>query len=115
MNSIDKRLAKLKAKLSSQNESNLAKPKNLKKLSSREIIDARHKFTNIACMICATSFHLTKKGKIVDHCHVTGVIRGTICHHCNVGLGMFKDDIDLLKSAVRYLEAHRYNPDLIED
>lgn len=115
MNSIDKRLEKLRAKLDTQIETNNNKPKNLKKLSSREIIDARKKFTNTACMICATAFHLTKKGKIVDHCHVTGVIRGIICHHCNVGLGMFKDDIDLLKSAIRYLEAYKYNPDLIED
>lgn len=40
----------------------------------------------------------------VDHDHNTGVIRGLLCNNCNMGVGYFKDDIELLMSAIRYLQ-----------
>ena len=40
----------------------------------------------------------------VDHNHVTGKIRGILCHHCNTGLGNLKDDVAVLKRAIAYLE-----------
>ena len=46
----------------------------------------------------------------VDHCHKTGIVRALLCHACNTGLGKFKDNIDLLESAIKYLKKHgRYN------
>lgn len=41
----------------------------------------------------------------IDHCHVTGKIRGLLCSYCNVGLGFFKDDKLSLQSAIEYLRA----------
>lgn len=40
----------------------------------------------------------------VDHCHETGVVRGLLCMPCNSALGQLKDDVNLLKKAINYLE-----------
>ena len=42
----------------------------------------------------------------VDHCHKTDLIRGLLCHDCNTGIGKFKDNIELLQSAIDYLIKH---------
>lgn len=50
------------------------------------------------CAICLTDldkFH-------VDHCHSTGVVRGLLCHKCNIRLGGW-DDLDWREKALRYL------------
>ena len=57
------------------------------------------------CAICESSLIGVKV--CVDHDHVTNVIRGLLCHHCNVALGHFRDRTDLLQRAIEYLEASR--------
>lgn len=40
----------------------------------------------------------------VDHNHVTGKYRGLLCGDCNRGLGLFKENIEYLNTAIKYLE-----------
>ena len=40
----------------------------------------------------------------VDHCHTTKKIRGLLCADCNRAIGMLKDDVTILESAISYLK-----------
>lgn len=42
----------------------------------------------------------------VDHCHASGMVRGLLCHQCNVLLGMCDDETAVLQNAVAYLNYH---------
>lgn len=39
----------------------------------------------------------------VDHCHATGIIRGLLCSACNIGIGLFREQIEILEKAKQYL------------
>ncbi len=39
-----------------------------------------------------------------DHDHGTDQFRAWLCNKCNLGLGNFNDDIELLKNCIAYLE-----------
>lgn len=43
---------------------------------------------------------------VMDHDHSSGKFRGMLCHHCNRGLGNFKDNIKSLEKAIEYLKKH---------
>ena len=58
------------------------------------------------CAICMRKKKRRERAFAVDHDHETGATRGILCVHCNVGLGMFNDNVTVLKEAIRYLEAH---------
>lgn len=61
---------------------------------------------NNVCAICSKENIVKNKPLAVDHCHTTGKVRGLLCYHCNDGLGKFKDNINSLNYAVKYLEKH---------
>ena len=69
-------------------------------LSEKEWIEMLEVQKNL-CAICRTK----QPGKVlcIDHDHKTGAVRGLLCGNCNVGLGNFKDNTKILKSAISYL------------
>lgn len=72
---------------------------------------------NHTCECCGKSeddltIHYGVNGQAVspwrlDHCHETGQFRGWLCHNCNIGLGRFYDDPDLLMKAISYIQKDR--------
>ena len=57
------------------------------------------------CAICE-EIQITGKVLAIDHCHTTGKVRGLLCQTCNTGIAMFKDNIKILKMAIKYLELY---------
>lgn len=65
---------------------------------------------NGACKICLKpESSLDSRSKLpkklaVDHCHKTGKVRGLLCYNCNRGIGLLKDDYDIVQRAAEYLK-----------
>lgn len=59
------------------------------------------------CAICGSERASIARPNIsfmIDHCHEKGHVRGLLCYSCNVGLGHFKDNIEILEKAIAYLK-----------
>lgn len=57
------------------------------------------------CPICKKRTIAGVSSKVVlEHNHLNGKVGGWICDSCNTGLGRFKDDPELLKSAIKFLK-----------
>lgn len=57
------------------------------------------------CAICGKP-EKVQPNLAVDHCHVTGKVRGLLCFYCNTAIGKFGDDPEMLMRAALYLERH---------
>jgi len=54
------------------------------------------------CEICG-NFDERSRAMHVDHDHETGKLRGTLCHNCNVSIGLMKESQERLIAAAQYL------------
>ncbi len=65
------------------------------------------------CALCGGEGFVMDNGRntheklVVDHDHTTGITRELLCHNCNRGLGLFKEDPAILRKAAAYIEKHR--------
>lgn len=64
-----------------------------------EAFDSLYKVQRGTCAICRGRFPLK-----IDHSHVTTAVRGLLCNSCNWLLGYAKDNVTILKAAIRYLK-----------
>ena len=58
---------------------------------------------NGKCAICDVPLENLSESS-VDHCHLTGKIRGILFHKCNSGIGYLKDSVGILQKATDYLK-----------
>lgn len=56
------------------------------------------------CAICESTEKL-----VIDHCHKTNKIRGVLCTMCNSALGYARENIDVLRNLIVYLDLHNRN------
>lgn len=61
---------------------------------------------NFKCAVCDSPTPSSRKGWVVDHCHNNKKIRGILCQSCNLALGHSKEDIQRLRSLIRYIKKH---------
>ncbi len=74
---------------------------------SQKQFDIMLKKQSGACAICKKPETAQYRGKprrlSVDHDHSTKKIRGLLCSRCNLGIGLFMHNKDLLEKAILYL------------
>jgi len=56
------------------------------------------------CAICGSDGDGKKLH--LDHCHSTSKVRGLLCNNCNIGIGLFQEDVTRLQNAIEYLKRH---------
>jgi hypothetical protein len=88
-----------------QNKKEYYKQKTLTKKYgiTPEDYDNMYNQQNGCCKICSMHQVNLKAALCVDHCHITGKVRGLLCHKCNLLIGHAKDDINVLQNAIKYL------------
>jgi recombination endonuclease VII len=59
------------------------------------------------CASCSREFSVDGSGgskAVLDHCHITGKVRGILCHGCNASLGLLRDDPEVIRKLAAYIE-----------
>ena len=82
------------------NGKNIPSKRTLRRYSYLEKIAGRSKPTE--CEICKR-----KTSLCYDHNHKDMKFRGWICNDCNLALGFAKDNIDILKAMIKYLDENK--------
>lgn len=59
---------------------------------------------NGCCQICGVAEEEHGKRLHVDHNHKTGKVRGLLCSRCNTAIGKFKEDPEVIRKAIQYIE-----------
>lgn len=86
--------------IESRQRANLKHKYNLSWDDFRALLEAQES----RCFLCEKEFDLTQPYACrVDHDHETGEVRGILCNPCNIGLGAFRDDQELMGKAIMYL------------
>lgn len=100
---IDRRKAGQKTYRDKNRPARLQKLEKYRRLKASERAIRYNKTTH--CEICGSP--PGKRDLHWDHDHVSGKHRGWLCFTCNVGLGAFKDNPDILRAAAVYIETRK--------
>jgi hypothetical protein len=83
--------------------------RNLEKNFGKGVLDTYSKLFEDqkgVCAICSSPENGRYKHLSIDHNHETGKIRGLLCNNCNRGIGLLRDNAELLRKAAMYVEDH---------
>lgn len=86
-----------KAKIAEQSKNNTLLKKYRNSATYKELYEKQHG-------VCAICHKPSTIALAVDHDHATGIVRGLLCSNCNMGIGLLGDSIELLYSAIQYIE-----------
>ena len=57
------------------------------------------------CIVCDRTIIVEKNRDVnLDHNHETGEIRGWICNRCNTGIGNLRENVSILKRAIKWIK-----------
>ena len=99
-----KKVAKEKREKRLANDPLYDKKNNIKKYGiTYTEYDNMYSNQNGKCACCGDEIKRIDKHTHIDHCHTTGKVRGILCKSCNIGIGEFKDSVDILQKAIDYL------------
>lgn len=73
----------------------------------RDVYEAMHESQDGLCAICrepeTDQYMGTTLLLAVDHDHATGRVRGLLCRACNLAIGKFKENPEIVEAALNYL------------
>lgn len=72
-------------------------------------LEATLEAQDYACAICGGQDERKREDGTpyplsVDHCHMTGTVRGLLCGSCNSAIGLLKDDPEVIVKAAEYVK-----------
>lgn len=91
---------KWRANLSDEERRQVNRKANIRQLYKISV-EEYDEYLSKPCEICG------RPSEHLDHDHDTEKIRAALCAACNVALGGFKDNPDLLRAAADYVERHK--------
>lgn len=82
------------------------KPRSNRLYYNKVEYDKFYQLQNGKCAICGVESGSGNRGDklALDHCHSTQKLRGLLCHRCNTAIGLFKDNTQIIESAIKYLQ-----------
>ena len=98
-------VARWRAKHPEREAANRAAAQEAYGLTGHELVHLRREQDG-KCAICRAEPEPGRR-LAVDHDHATGAVRGLLCRRCNMALGSFGDDVDLLIAAAAYLHSRK--------
>lgn len=80
-----------------------------RELHDEQEASRRLMLTRDVCDICKRPETATRNGVVrllnKDHDHQTGEWRGLLCTRCNQAIGMFADNVHIMRAAIDYLNS----------
>lgn len=77
---------------------------------TRQQYEEMIKSQNNLCAICGEPPNKTKAKQTwcfaIDHNHKTNKVRALLCHLCNRGIAMFKEEPKIMLKAIKYIKFH---------